>query len=420
MIALFFIGLLALLLLGMPIAISLGMSTLLYMLAATPLPLIVIPQRMFTTTDSFPLMAIPFFVLAGALMESSGISEKLIKFVNTLVGHVTGGLAIVVIITSAFFAAISGSSAATVSAIGAILIPAMIRQGYHKNFSAAVQCCSGQLGIIIPPSIAMVLYGVATESSIGKLFTAGILPGIFMAAMLCITAYIMCKRRGYKGVEKATARQRLHAFREAILALLMPAIVLGGIYSGLFTPTEAAGVAVIYSYIVGKFAYKRLDFKKTVDLLIEAAITTSVIMILIAFAGAFAWLLGRLRIPAEVAMWITSIAANKYIFLFLVNIFLFIVGMFMDAAPALMILAPLLAPIAAQYGVDLIHFGLIMVVNLAVGLCTPPVGVNIYLSCRIAGTSMEYILKDVFVFLAVLIGVVMVITYVPFLSLALL
>lgn len=420
MTAALFIGLLLLLFLGMPIGIALGMATFAFIHLGTNLPLIIVPQRMFVTTDSFPLMAIPFFILAGAIMENSGISEKLIRFVNSLVGHITGGLAIVVIVTSAFFAAISGSSAATVSAIGAILIPAMIRHGYHKNFAAAVQCCSGQMGIIIPPSIAMVLYGVATETSIGDLFKGGILPGILMASLLSLTAYIICKQRNYKGVGKASPKERWEAFRESIWALLMPVIVLGGIYSGFFTPTEAAGIAVIYSYIAGRFIYKQLDFQKTVKLLIEAAITTSVIMFIIAFAGTFAWLLGRLRIPAEIAVWITSIADTPFMFLLLVNLFLFAVGMFLDGAPAIMILAPLLAPIAKSYGIDLVHFGLIMVVNLAVGLCTPPVGINLYLASRIADTRMECILKDVSVFLLALVATTLIITYVPWLTLALL
>ncbi|MCI8415955.1 MAG: TRAP transporter large permease [Lachnospiraceae bacterium] len=405
---------------GIPIAVSLAVTSTIFLELTTHISLVILPQRLFTTVDSFPLMAVPFFVLAGALMEAGGISDRLVSFIESMLGHVTGGLTIVVIVTSAFFAAISGSSSATIAAIGGILIPAMIAQGYNRNYASAVQCCSGQLGVIIPPSIPMVLYGVATETSIGDLFKAGILPGIFMALCLILLSFLICHKKGYKGVQRRSWGQRWKAFKKALLALLMPVLVLGGIYGGLFTPTEAAAVAVAYAFLIGKFVYKKLDGKTLMKALTESAATTAILMFLIACAGVFAWLLGRLNITRDVALFFTSISDNKYVFLLLVNLLLLVAGMFMDAGPAIMILAPLLAPIATQYDVNLVHFGIIMVVNLAVGLCTPPVGVNLFLSCQIGKITMTDILGSVWPYLFVLFVVVLLVTFVPALSLALL
>ena len=403
---------------GLLFGLFILLISLVYLMGVTSIPLTVIAQRMFTGADSFPLMAVPFFVIAGCLMECGGISKKLIDFADACIGHRTGGLAMVVIVTSAFFAAISGSSAATVTAIGMIMIPAMIHHGYDRRYAAAVQCCSGQMGIIIPPSIAMVVFAVATESSISDMFKGGILPGVFMAFALCILNYFVCKKRGYTGSERSSWLQRWVALKKAFLSILMPIIVLGSIYSGVCTPTESAAIAVVYAFILGAFVYKELTWKKALQMFGNAAITTATILFLIACANVFAWVLGRLNVPAQVAAAITSIAHNKYMFLLLVNLLLFIVGMFMDVAPAITILAPLLYPVAATFGIHPIHFGIIMVVNLAVGLCTPPVGINLFLSCQIAEIKFTDILKDVLPFLLVLVGVVLVVTYVPWLSLA--
>ncbi|WNX83047.1 TRAP transporter large permease [Agathobaculum sp. NTUH-O15-33] len=420
MVAILFILFLALIILGTPIAVSLVSSSLTYLMGATTIPLTVVAQRMFTGADSFPLMAVPFFIVAGVLMESGGISKKLIRFADACLGHRTGGLAMVVIVTSAFFAAISGSSAATVTAIGMIMIPAMISKGYDRRFAAAVQCCSGQMGIIIPPSIAMVVFAVSTETSISDMFKAGFIPGIFMAICLCTLSYFVCKKRGYVGSEKSTWKQRAIAFKDAFLAILMPVLVLGTIYAGVCTPTESAAIAVIYAFVLGKFVYHELTWKKVIKQFADAAITTATILFLIACACVFAWVLGRLNVPSQVAAAITSIAHNKIVFLLLVNLLLFIVGMFMDVAPAITILAPLLCPVALGFGINIIHFGIIMVVNLAVGLCTPPVGINIFLSCQIAEIPFTAILKDILPFLLVLILVTLAITFVPWMSLALL
>jgi len=417
--ALVFIIMLALCFIGVPIATSIGAASTGYLAFFTDLPLIVAPQRMFTTIDSFPLMAVPFFVLSGGLMQAGGISKRLIKFADTCVGHMTGGLAMIVIITSMFFAAVSGSSAATITAVGVIMIPAMIQKGYDISYAASVQACSGQMGVIIPPSIPMVVYAVATETSIAALFKGGILPGILMGVSLMIYCYFTCKKRGYVGnAHRATARERWLAFKDAIWAIFMPIIILGGIYSGIFTPTEAAAIAVGYAVIVGIFIYRELNPKNIASILLESAVTTATILFLISCAGLLAWIMGRLNVAAAVSSFFGIFIHNRVTFLLVVNLLLLFVGMFSDSAPAIIILAPLLAPMAASFGIDLVHFGIIMVVNLAIGFCTPPVGVNLFLSSQIAGIRLEDMLKDVIKFLILLIADVLIISFVPFLSLA--
>lgn len=421
MAGLVFIVLLALCFIGVPIATSIGAASTGYLAFLTDLPLIVAPQRMFTTIDSFPLMAVPFFVLSGGLMQAGGISKRLIRFADACVGHLTGGLAIVVIITSMFFAAVSGSSAATITALGVILIPAMVEKGYDKSYAASVQACSGQMGVIIPPSIPMVVYAVATETSIADLFKAGLFPGILMGASLIIFCYFTCKKRGYVGNStRASGKEKLLALKDAIWAIFMPIIILGGIYSGWFTPTEAAAIAVGYAFIVGIFVYKELDVRKIKNIMLESAVTTATILFLISCAGLLAWIMGRLNVAQAVAAFFDLFVHNRVVFLLVVNLLLFFVGMFSDAGPAIIILAPLLAPIAESYNISLVHFGIIMVVNLAVGFCTPPVGVNLFLSSQIAGIRLEDMLKDVGKFLIILVADVLIISFVPALSTALL
>ena len=421
MAGLVFIVLLALCFIGVPIATSIGAASTGYLAFLTDLPLIVAPQRMFTTIDSFPLMAVPFFVLSGGLMQAGGISKRLIRFADACVGHLTGGLAIVVIITSMFFAAVSGSSAATITALGVILIPAMVEKGYDKSYAASVQACSGQMGVIIPPSIPMVVYAVATETSIADLFKAGLFPGILMGASLIIFCYFTCKKRGYVGNStRASGKEKLLALKDAIWAIFMPIIILGGIYSGWFTPTEAAAIAVGYAFIVGIFVYKELDVRKIKNIMLESAVTTATILFLISCAGLLAWIMGRLNVAQAVAAFFDLFVHNRVVFLLVVNLLLFFVGMFSDAGPAIIILAPLLAPIAESYNISLVHFGIIMVVNLAVGFCTPPVGVNLFLSSQIAGIKLEDMLKDVGKFLIILVADVLIISFVPALSTALL
>lgn len=416
-----FLCMILLFLVGVPIAIGIGITASGYLAWVANMPMVIVPQRLFVMADSFPLMAVPFFVLSGALMEAGGISRQLIKMAEAFVGHFVGGLAMVAIVTSMFFAAVSGSSAATVTAVGVIMIPAMILKGYDKSFAASVQACSGQMGVIIPPSIPMVVYGVVTGASVGDLFKAGVLPGIFMGVSVMLLTYGICKHKGYMGNPvKATAAERWKAFREAIWALFMPVIILGGVYSGAFTPTEASAIAVGYSFFVGVFVYKGLKLKMLPAVLGEAAVVTATILFLVATAGLLAWLMTRLNVPQQVAEMFSAVAKSKVTFLIITNLLLFLVGMFFDAGPAIIVLAPLLAPIAQTHGIDLVHFGIIMIVNLAIGFCTPPVGINLFLSCQIAGIRLEEILRYVSWFLIVLVIDVLVISFVPFLSMALL
>lgn len=413
MIGILFITLAVLFVAGVPIAIAVGLSGLLAIWLGSDIPLTVILQRQFTAVDSFPLMAIPFFILAGTLMEAGGISKRLVQFGNALIGHATGGLAIVSIVASMFFAAISGSTVATVAAIGMVLIPAMKARGYRPSFAGAVQASAGNLGIIIPPSIAMVVYGVATNTSISAMFIGGFVPGFLMTGSLMLVAYLICKKRGYSGGKRSTFEELVSAFRESILALLMPIIILGGIYGGIFTPTEAAAVAVAYAFIIGTFVYKELNLKKITELLGRSVITTAGIMFLIATAGLFAWILTRINAPNMIAEFFLTYASNKYVFLLYINVILFIVGMFFETTAANVILAPLLAPIAIGFGIDPIHFGLIMIVNLAVGMCTPPLGVNLFVACQIADIRVDEIIPAVMPFLLILILDILIISYVP-------
>jgi len=417
MIAVLFICLIIFLILGVPVALSLGLASAIAIWWDGGIPLITLVQREFSSIDSFPLMAIPFFILAGVLMEHGGISKRLINFANAMTGHITGGIGLVVVISSMLFAAISGSGAATVAALGSILIPGMINRGYHRNYAGAVQAVSGELGVIIPPSIPMILYGISTETSISDMFIAGIIPGLMISLTLAITVYVIAKRRGYPSEKRATWPERFKAFKEAILALLMPVIILGGIYGGIFTPTEAAVVAVAYAFIVGVFVYKEIKIKDILTILSNSTITTTVIMFIIANAGLFGWILSREGVPKMVAAFFTDISGNAIVFLLCINLLLLIVGMIFDASAAIIILAPILAPVAMEFGIDPVHFGIIMIVNLAMGMCTPPVGVNLFISCEIAKIKLEDITKAILPFIIVLLFDLMIISFIPQLSL---
>lgn len=412
-----FVSLLIFFALGVPIAIAMGLASAFALIYDGTTPLVVLVQRSFTSVDSFPLMAIPFFILAGTLMEYGGISKRLINFANALTGHFAGGLAIVTVVTSMFFAAISGSSAATTAALGSILIPAMINRGYNRNFAGATQAVSGELGVIIPPSIPLILYGVAAGVSIGDLFMAGLLPGILIGMSLIATVSILAKKYKFPREEKKSFSEIMVTLKDAFFALLMPVIILGGIYGGIFTPTEAAGVAVAYAFIVGVFVYKEIKFVKLIKIFTESSITTAVVMFIIASAGLFGWILTREGVPRDVANFITSVSDNPIVFLLLVNVLLIIVGMFMETNASIIILTPLLVPVAVQLGVDPVHFGIIMIVNLALGMCTPPLGVNLFISAQIAKIRLEQIAKGMLPFYGVLLIVLLLITYLPDISL---
>ncbi|MCI0755445.1 TRAP transporter large permease [Teichococcus vastitatis] len=425
------IGIVLLLLfaLGVPIAISLAATAAISM-HASGIPLQAMVQRMFAALDSFPLTAIPFFILAGALMEASGISLRLINFAQALVGRATGGLGLVTVVSAMFFAAISGSSAATTAAIGGTLIPAMAQRGFPRPFATSVQAASGELGVIIPPSIPMIIFALTAgvPISIGDLFMAGVIPGLAIGASLLLTVYTISRIRGYGQVVSPRERQGspaelgepegvFRAFRAALLPLLLPVIILGGIYGGIFTPTEAAAVAVFFALFVGAAIYRTLTPARLLSALRASLLSTVAILIIISAASVFGWVLTANRIPEMVARLFIGLSDEPAIFLLLVNLFLLIVGMFLETGAAITILAPILTPVAMRLGIDPVHFGIILIVNLAVGMTTPPVGVNLFVACQVAGLRIEQILKSMLPFYFVLLIDIILITYLPQLSL---
>ena len=418
MIAILFVCFFVLLFLGLPIAFTLGGSSLLAIALGSEMDLAIVAQRIFSGSSGFTLMAIPFFVLAGNLMSSGGISRRLINFCNVMLGHVSGGLAMVAVVACGFFAAISGSSAATAAAIGAIIIPEMLNHRYERNFAAATVASSAELGVIIPPSIGLIMYGVAAEQSIGDLFKAGLLPGVFICVTLMAAAHFMAKKQGFVPSEKSTGKQKLAALRKAVLALFMPVMILGSIYGGLCTATEAAVLAVVYGFVVGVFVYREIRWKDLPKILLDSCLTAATVLVIIGCSNIFGWVLAKQSVPQLVANAFLGISGSKYVFLLLVNVLL-LVGMFCEAGSAMVILAPLLAPVAASLGIDLVHFGIIMMANLAVGMVTPPVGVNLYVVCDSAKVKIEGMMRYLLVFFAVLILDLLVITFVPQLSLLL-
>ena len=399
--------------LGFPIWAVLALSCFAGLSAASNIPMLVIAQRMFTSVDSFPLLAIPLFMVAGNLMERGGISRRLINFCNSLLGSFTGGLAMVAVMTCMLFAAISGSGPATVAAIGGIMIPEMVKAGYSTAFSAALMSVAGAIGVIIPPSLPMVNYGIAGSVSISTLFAAGFGPGILIGLVLMAVAYVASKKHGY-GLLNRTPFSWANVwscFKGAFWALLMPVIVLGGIYGGVFTPTEAAAVAAMYGFVVGVFVYKELKFKDLPELLMNAGKSTAMVMIIVAAASSFGWILTSARIPDMIANFMISLSSNKYIILLIINAFLLIVGCLMDVTASIIILTPIFMPILAQYGIDPFHFGIIMVVNLAIGMSTPPLGVNLFVSCGIAKISIEENSKAMIKFLIANVVALLLITF---------
>ncbi|MEL7565673.1 MAG: TRAP transporter large permease [Dehalobacterium sp.] len=406
-----------LVILNVPIAVSLGLSTIAAIVISDSVPVMVVAQKLFASIDSFPLMAIPFFMIAGSLMEKGGISRRLINFANSLIRSVSGGLALVTVLASMFFAAISGSSPATVAAIGSIMIPAMIRQGYSNDFATATQASAGYIGVIIPPSIPMVTFGVVTGTSIGGLFMAGLIPGAVVGLSLMLVAFITAKKNGYVGEKRASVKEIYKAFKESILALLMPIIILGGIYGGVFTPTEAANVAVVYGVLVGFFVYKELKWSDIPEILKASAISTAMVMLIIATASAFGLLLTREAIPAQIAEFFLGLTQNPLAVLFLINIMMLVVGTFMETNAAIIILAPIFFPVCMQLGIDPIHFGIVMVINLAIGMITPPLGVNLFVACGMTKLTIERVVKANWWYLIASLVVLAIITYFPGLSL---
>lgn len=411
-----------LLILGAPIAICLGVSSVAAMLvqgAGRPIVTIMsgLPQLFAAATSKFVLLAIPFFILAGNIMEKAQISKKLIRLAEACVGHTKGGLAIVCVIVSCFFAAISGSGPATVAALGLVMIPGMIRSGYSPAFSAALMGCAGAIGVIIPPSITFVVYGSIADTSIGDLFKAGVVPGLIMGAALIIAALLVGRKTELKSLPKASWRERWEAFKDAFWGLLMPVIILGGIYGGIFTPTEAAAVAVVYGLIVGLFLYKTIKIKDLYALIIDSASTTATVMFITASASLFAYVLTRARLDVAISSGLINLSGGStFVFFLIVNVILLIAGCFLDSTSALYIFTPLFVPVAQALGIDTIHLGVVMIVNLAIGLFTPPVGVNLYVACGVAKVNLKQISRSVIPLLVAAILVLLLITYIPSLS----
>ncbi|WP_394121510.1 TRAP transporter large permease [Planococcus donghaensis] len=420
-IALLFGTLFICLLIGVPIAIALGVSALTAIYFGTTLPLSIITQKAFTSLDSFPLLAIPFFMLAGILMGKGGVSKRLLAFASALVGWMTGGLSMVTIVACMFFAAISGSGPATVAAIGGFMIPAMIARNYDGGFASAVSASAGSIGVIIPPSIPFVLYGVIGGVSVGSMFLAGIIPGLIIGSGLLLTAYIISKIRGYKPEPgEATSivfKDVLKTFWDAKWALLIPVIILGGIYGGIFSPTEAAVVAVVYAIIIGKFVYRELSWKGLYESFREAIVINATTMIIIGLSVSFAYFMTIEQIPGEISDYLTALSTNPLVILLAINLLLLVVGMFIDTISALVVLTPILLPIVVAVGVDPVHFGVILVANLAIGFVTPPLGVNLFVASSVGGVRFERIAYAVLPFLLSMIVCLLIITFIPALSL---
>ena len=403
----------ALVIIGVPVSFILGTASLAAMYFVADYPLQVVVQWMFAGVDSFPLMAIPFFILAGSLMEKGGITRRIIGFALSLVGGLRGALAHVVTIAGIIMGGISGSGVADTAAIGTIMIPEMNKRGYHLPFSSALIAASGSIGLIIPPSIAMILYGVASGSSIGDLFMAGFLPGVMIAAGFMLVSHMIAAKRGYPTEPPMTGKQRWISFKESIWALMMPVIIIVGIRMGVFTPTEGGVIAAVYAILIGKFVYKELDWSDFPKILSDATANTAVISFLIATASLFGWLLASEEIPQQISNAILNFSSDKYMILLMINIMLLIVGMFLDSGPAIILLVPVLVPVAQSLDINLTQFGLLMVINLTIGLLTPPVGTALYVSSNISKVPLYRLSSAILPFIGIMLFVLMLITYVP-------
>ncbi|AFK60890.1 C4-dicarboxylate transporter [Advenella kashmirensis WT001] len=402
---------------GTPVAVALGLSSLLTILFFGTDSLASLSLKMYETSEHFTLMAIPFFVLAGAFMTTGGVAKRMIRFAIATVGHFHGGLAIASVMACCLFAAVSGSSPATVVAVGSIVIAGMVRSGYPKPFAAGVVCNAGTLGILIPPSIVMVVYGAATETSVGALFMAGVIPGISLGLLLMIAIYIVARIKNYPRQPRASLKEVLAAGRDSIWGLALIFIILGGIYGGIFTPTEAAAVSAVYAFLVAVFVYRDIGLRQVPDVLVDAAKVTIMLMFIIVNALLFAHVLTTERIPQIIAEQIIAWDMQAWQFLIVVNILLLVAGMFMEPTGIILILAPILFPIATQLGIDPVHLGIIMVVNLEIGMVTPPIGLNLFVTAGITKMSIGQVMRAASPWLILLLGFLIIITYVPAISL---
>lgn len=403
--------------LSVPVAVAIALSAIFGITMFSNLPLLVVPQKMFNALDSFPLLAIPFFILAGNLMTQGGVSRRLVDFAKSLVGGVQGGLAASCVITCMIFAAISGSSVATTFAVGAILIPAMVKHGYPVPVAGTIQAASAELGVIIPPSIPMILYAVSTETSVTQMFVAGIGPGLLIGISLIVMTQIWCRVKGYGKNDGDDRMPFFISVYKAAWALLLPIIIVGGIYGGIFTPTEAAAVSVFYALFVGLFVYRELSFAALPEIFRKSVMSTGAVMLIIAAAGLFSFLVSMSGLPKMVGSWASDSFESWITFLLFVNLLLFVVGMFVETSAAILVLAPILAPIAMTYGIDPVHFGLVMIVNLAMGMITPPLGVNLFAAASVARIPVQRMFKPLIWPVSTIILSLMLITYVPQISL---
>ncbi len=407
------IALVVLFLINVPLSVSIAGASIIAITAFGDFPLMMVAQRMVNAVDSFPLMAVPLFMFAGALMDSGGISRRIVNFADSLVGWLSGGLSAVSIVASMFFAGISGSAAADTAAVGALLIPSMKEKGYKSSFAAAVQAAGGSIGVIIPPSIPMIIYGFITGTSIVKLFAGGILAGILIGISLIIVSVIISKRNGYGKDVKFSFKNVIKTFKEAIWALGATVIIVGGILGGIFTATEAAAVAVVYGFIVGKFVYKELEIKKLPKMIVNSAVMAAVVLFIISAASIFGWILTMENIPQTVGNYLLNLTSNKIILLLLINLMLLIAGTFMETTVSLILLVPIIMPILPLIGMDPVQMGVVVVTNLAIGMLTPPLGICLIVSTGISGDSIAKVSRAVVPFLIMTIVDLMILTFWP-------
>ena len=414
--AFIFILLIALMLTGMPISISLGLTVLTFLFTMTHVPLESVAMKLFTGIEKFEIMAIPFFILAGNFLTHGGVARRMINFANSMVGHWHGGLGLGGVVACALFAAVSGSSPATVVAIGSILLPAMVRMGYPKRFGAGVITTSGALGILIPPSIVMVMYSVSTNTSVGALFIAGIIPGIILATMLGITTYYRARKGNFPRLPRASWGERWQTFRKSAWGLFLVVVVIGGIYSGMFTPTEAAAMSAVYAFFVAVFVYKDLKLKEVPRVLLNSANMSAMLLYIITNAVLFSFLMTHENIPQAMADWMMGTGLGVIGFLLIVNVLLLLAGNVMEPSSIVLIMAPILFPIAINLGVDPVHFGIMMVVNMEVGMCHPPVGLNLYVSSGITNMGITELTVAVWPWLLTMLVFLAMVTYIPMMS----
>ena len=416
--ALIIFGLLVLLMLtGMPISISLGLTVLTFLFTMTDVPIASVALKLFTGIEKFEIMAIPFFILAGNFLTHGGVARRMINFATAMVGHWHGGLGLAGVMACALFAAVSGSSPATVVAIGSILLPALIKQGFPDRFGAGVITTSGALGILIPPSIVMVMYSVATNTSVGQLFMAGVIPGLMLAGFLGFTTWWRARKNNYPRMPKASFMERWKAFRESVWGLLLIVVVIGGIYTGIFTPTEAAAMSAVYAFLVAVFVYRDMNLRQIPKILLDSANMSAMLLYIITNAVLFSFLMTSEQIPQTMAEWMVGQGMGPILFLLMVNVLLLLAGNVMEPSSIVLIFAPILFPMAMHLGIDPVHFGILIVVNMEVGMCHPPVGLNLYVASGITKMGITELTKAVWPWLLTMLVFLALVTYVPAISL---